>query len=231
VPVVDTLLVPRGSEERVVRRALRDAGGELRVEAIGLGPVSAARSTREALARGSLGRTLLVGLCGLTSPAFVPGDALVYSAIRTFEREALACDPELSRAVAAAVPGSQSGVRALGVAAVVTNALDKRALGERFAVQAVDMESFDVLEILRANGIPAAVLRVASDGVNDDLPDLGSAIDAEGNLDPTGVARAMLARPLAGARMAAGGLRALAALQRAVALLVAQAPATGEAAS
>ena len=229
--LVDTLLVPRGSEERVVRRALRDAGRELRVEAIGLGPLAAARSTREALARGTLGRSLLVGLCGLTSSSFVPGDTLVYGTIRTLEREALACDPGLSRAVAAAVPGSQSGIRALGVASVVTSALEKRALGERFAVQAVDMESFDVLEILRANGIAAAVLRIASDGVNDDLPDFGAAIDTDGNLDSTGVARAMLARPIAGIRMAAGGLRALAALERAVSLLAAHAPAAGEAGS
>jgi nucleoside phosphorylase len=203
----------------------------LRVEAIGLGPVAAARSTREALARGSLGRALLVGLCGLTSPAFVPGDILVYGTIRTLERAPLACDPDLSRAVAGAVPGSQSGIRALGVAAVVTSAHEKRALGERFGVQAVDMESFDVLEILRANGVPAAVLRVASDGIDDDLPDFGSAIDAEGNLDQTGVARAMLARPLAGLRMAAGGLRALAALERAVSLLAVHAPAAGDAGS
>lgn len=61
---------------------------------------------------------------------------------------------------------------------------------------AVDMESFAILEVAQAKKIPAAVLRVISDDFDTDLPEnLDSMIDTHGNLKMGGVVRYVTAHP------------------------------------
>jgi hypothetical protein len=78
------------------------------------------------------------------------------------------------------------------------------------------MESYAVAERLQRDGIPVAVLRVASDGLSDELPELDRALDHAGGVDGFALALAMLRKPKAGARLAVNGTRALGALRRAV---------------
>jgi hypothetical protein len=73
--------------------------------------------------------------------------------------------------------------------------------------------------------VPVAVVRVGSDRSNEDLPDLGAAVDARGELVAWRVAKAMLQRPAAGVRLARNGMRALRALETTVAQLCAYASA------
>ena len=218
--MIDTIFVPRGAEERAVRRALARSKATVTVVASGIGPHAAARAAETAgVERGS--RILVTGLCGLLSPAFVVGDALAYRDIRRDGQAPLRLDNELSDLLASRVPGIQTGIHALASDRIVTTARDKATVGRRSGTAAVDMESYAFAEVLGRAGACVAVVRVGSDAAGDDLPDLDRALDGSGGLDGLALGLAMLRRPLAGLRLARNGTRALAALERVVYALVA----------
>ena len=131
-------------------------------------------------------------------------------------------DAALLRALEAALPSARR-VRGVESPAIVTSPAAKTALAAHSGAQAVDMESFALVERLQRSGVAAAVVRVGSDRSNDELPDLSRALDAAGNLHPLHAARALLRRPAAGFRLARNGMRALAVLERTVERLGAQA--------
>jgi nucleoside phosphorylase len=175
-----------------VRRALARAGSAAYVATTGIGPLAAESAASAVLAERRPARVVVTGLCGVLSPAFRVGDALVYREIVTPE-ERFAFDREL-----------------------VTRSADKLALGERYTAQAVDMETAAVARRLQADGIAVAALRVGSDGAADDLPALDRALDGSGGMDGLALALAMVRQPIAGVRLARNGTRALGALERAV---------------
>jgi nucleoside phosphorylase len=222
--VIDTIFVPRGAEERAVRRAIARAHASVRVIVSGIGPHAAARAAEESEREVGTGRVLVTGLCGLLSSAFVVGDALVYRDIRHDGTSPLALDPELTEALAGRVPGAQTGIRAAASDSIVTSPGAKAALGRRFGADAVDMESYALAEVLGRSGARVAVVRVGSDAVHDHLPELDRALDGSGGFDGLALALAMLRRPLAGLRLASNGMRALRALERVVYTLVAPSP-------
>jgi hypothetical protein len=76
------------------------------------------------------------------------------------------------------------------------------------------MEGFAYLEELQKRGIAVAMLRVVSDDLTGDLPDLSQAIDGKGNLKTASLAIAMLRQPLAATRLIRGSLIGLKALQQ-----------------
>jgi nucleoside phosphorylase len=215
--VIETIFVPRGAEADAVRNAASRARSSVRVVGIGIGPLAAGRDAAEALvASAGRGPALVTGLCGLLSPAFVVGDALVYRELRADDAPTIELERALGDAIAAKVSGSQTGIRAFASDRIVETPAEKHELGRRTGTEAVDMESYAVAERLQERGVPVAVVRVGSDGANDALPELGRALDHAGGMDGLALALAMLRRPLAGARLALNGTRALGALGRAV---------------
>ncbi len=213
--MIDAIFVPRGAEERAVRRALARAGRRTPVFCSGIGPAAAAAAAR-GISAPTVRRVLATGLCGSLSRAFTVGDVLVYHDIRRPDGPPLRLDPQLTRRVADGSPSLQSGIRALASDAIVTRAREKHALAERYGLDAVDMETFAFATPLQDAGIAVAALRVASDGVDDDLPDLDRALDAYGGLDGFALSLAMLRRPRAGVRLARHAMHALAVLESAV---------------
>jgi nucleoside phosphorylase len=213
--MLDAVFVPRGAEERAVRRGLARSGSRIPVLVTGIGDHAAGLAADAALASKSPPRRVLVtGLCGLLSPAFRVPDALLYAWIAS-AAGSVETDAPLSAEVHAAIGAAQSGIRALAVDRIVTRAREKRALGEQTGAHAADMESYALVERLGRAGVAVAVLRVASDAVGDDLPDLNDALDGSGGLERGALAGAMLRDPLAAARMIRGALQALGALERA----------------
>lgn len=83
---------------------------------------------------------------------------------------------------------------------IVVDATDKLWLGQQHQALAVDMESFDVLNIASKFDVPAAVFRIISDEAEHDLPDFNNAAEADGTLNHRRMAAAMLQRPVASAR-------------------------------
>lgn len=215
--MIDTIFVPRGSEERAVRRALARAGSPVRVVVTGIGPLAGERAAREALAGPTLDAALITGLCGVLSPAFAVGETLVYGEIvGDGDGGEIVLDRALARVVCERVAAAQSGLRAVASDRVITRSAEKLRLGRQYRAQAVDMESHAIAGFLAASGVAVCVARVASDGAGDDLPDLDMALDGSGGIDGFALGLAMLRRPLAGLRLARNGSRALGALERTI---------------
>ncbi len=78
------------------------------------------------------------------------------------------------------------------------------------------MESYAIAQRLHRARVAVAVLRVGSDAVIDDLPDIYRAFDGSGGIDRFALLLAMLRKPRAGAHLARNGLRALGSLQSTV---------------
>ncbi|MGH7728672.1 MAG: hypothetical protein ACREM2_07780 [Vulcanimicrobiaceae bacterium] len=217
----DLIFVPRGPEAAAVRRGLAHSSGTTRLFETGIGAHAAGIAVDEALARGGARSVLATGLCGLLSPSFVVGDRLIYGEIVPPAGAPLPLDPTVAARAAARLPGAQSGIRAYAGEDIVVEPARKRALGERYTAQAVDLESFAIARRLREVGIPLAVVKVASDGIDDRLPELERARDGSGGIDPSALALAFAAHPRAAARLVVASLRALAALQTSIARLTA----------
>jgi len=217
--LLDAIFVPQGAEERVVRRALLRARSPAVVYVTGLGsPAAAAAAERALTTAPAPRRVLIVGLCGALSPAFSPGDLLLYAKIQAPGRE-IATSVAFTLEIQKAIPHALSGVRAVEVAEIVIRAGDKHALAAATGAQAVDMESLTLAERFVAAGSEVAVLRAVSDTLDDDLPDFNAALDASGQLDSRRLAWAMARKPLAALHTMKHATRALRALGRACTLL------------
>jgi hypothetical protein len=212
--------VVRGAEESAVRRGLARAGAaaQIAVHACGIGPASADAAARSYDGSAGPARVLIAGLCGGLSPALAVGDALFYASILDPDGPRVETDAPLTARLLDTVPAVQSGVRALASAVVVVDAAEKAVLARRYDVDAVDMESLPLVRRLTQAGHRVAVLRVVSDCVDDDLPDLNAAVGAGGALSGSGLLAVSLRKPAAALRMARNGARALGALERAVAV-------------
>jgi adenosylhomocysteine nucleosidase len=78
---------------------------------------------------------------------------------------------------------------------VVNTAAEKERLSS-FA-EAVDMESFAILNVASARNLPAVAIRVISDSFDQDLPvDMDTMVDAEGNVKIGGVVSYVARHPL-----------------------------------
>jgi len=97
---------------------------------------------------------------------------------------------------------------------VITNALEKQALGKHFNCQAVEMEGWAVLNFFNKLEIPAAIVRVISDEADQSLPDLNGIYDAQGKLNGIALTIALFKEPIAGLNLIRGSLRALRRLEQ-----------------
>ncbi len=178
---------------------------------------------------------IVVGLAGALVPRLKTGDVIVYDhclddrgaieeltptdlPIQHSHRQA-----ELIRTLLGALrETSLNCVYGSGITVnhVVVNAQDKLWMGQQHQAVAVDMESFDVLQVAAKCGVPAAVVRVISDEAEHDLPDFNSAAELDGTVNPRRMAAAMLQRPVASARFLRNLKPALAALRNVLEVVV-----------
>ncbi|MBE9175444.1 hypothetical protein IQ225_09250 [Synechocystis salina LEGE 06155] len=99
-------------------------------------------------------------------------------------------------------------VKGITVSQVVCRGAEKQRLGQKSGAQVVDMENTAVLTFGARFQIPVAILRVVSDTMAQDLPDLGGVFTDQGALQPLPLAKALLRRPLAASHLIQGSLRA-----------------------
>lgn len=83
---------------------------------------------------------------------------------------------------------------------IITEAEDKLALGARYGAAAVDMETFEVLNMCARFDLPAAALRVILDEAGHDTPDFNRAYEPDGRVNEWRMVGVMMARPVAASR-------------------------------
>jgi hypothetical protein len=102
---------------------------------------------------------------------------------------------------------------------IIFSAEEKRYLGQSYNARVVDMEGFAALEVLSQAGVAVAMVRAIGDDSHYNLPNLTSAIDPDGSLQPLSLAIGMLRQPIAAIRLIRGSIQGLQALQQVTTLL------------
>ena len=209
---INNIVVPQGLEYQAVCRGLLQAKAKVRVIAIPIGD----RNPEAALSNYSQQRSdapgvLIIGLCGGLCESYTAGDGVVVKSCESLNRDRLNLDDELTTIIQNKL--SLDVVRGLTSDRVITRSTEKLKLAEEYQASIVDMEGYGYISYLQQQGA-VAMLRVVSDDVKGDLPDINSAIDERGQLQTIPLAIAMCKQPLAATRLIRGSLTGLKVLQQ-----------------
>jgi purine-nucleoside phosphorylase len=201
------ILVPQGAEFQAVRRGLsrsQQTQPTLMAIPIGIAPVT------QCLAKLELPQTyshvLVMGLCGSLSHNLAVGDAVVYQTCQELEQQCQQCQ-------IIEIVNSQL-VRGLTTDRVITQATEKQKLQQMTGCDVVDMEGIAILQFFQPLGIPVSIVRVVSDDLSGDLPDLVGAIDPDGNLKPLPLAFKLFQQPRSAWRLIRGSMQGLQRLEK-----------------
>ena len=211
---IDTIVVPQGAEYQAVRHGLKKANSKnIKVIPIPIG----IQNVRQHLANSCLKSThtqgvLLMGLCGSLSPQYSVGNVVLYQYCWDVSRACIGTDTELTQMIQRKL--SVDLVIGLTSDRPICQVAEKLQFSETYPVSVVDMEGYGYLQELQRRQISATMLRVVSDDLTGDIPNLNSAIDPLGNLRTLPMAIAFLQQPLAAIRLIRGSLTGLKTLQQ-----------------
>jgi hypothetical protein len=200
------ILVPQGAEYQAICQGLKSWLHPPQVRSIPVGVAPVQRVLRSANLQNVSG-VVVMGLCGSLSPRYQIGDAVIYHDCIDGSGTVKVCDRSLTQRLQNGL--KVSPVRALTSDRVIWSALEKRDLGKTHGADVVDMEGMAVMSL----NLPIAMVRVVSDDVQHDLPDLSGAIDESGTLRSLPLATRMLRQPLKSLRLIRGSLAGLRSLQ------------------
>ncbi|AVH65843.1 phosphorylase family protein [Nostoc sp. 'Peltigera membranacea cyanobiont' N6] len=216
---INTILVPQGAEYKAVCRGLRGGNGSMpTVGAIPVGMKPLLKYLQQAQVLAPKSRVLIMGICGSLSDRYPVGDIVLYQDC-VYQGKRQECDRTFTTQLHSYIPEKVSLVKSLTSDRVIWSAAEKRHLGETLAADVVDMEGFTALEFFNAIGVAVAMVRVVSDNCQHDIPNLTSAINSDGSLNPFPLAMGMLRQPLAATRLIRGSLTALKTLEQVTNLL------------
>jgi Phosphorylase superfamily len=238
---IQTILVPQGAEHQAVCRGLsriRTTANLPSILPIPVGPKPLVRYLEKLPQNRDLfkplSQVLLMGLCGSLNPTYSVGDVVVYQnciARIAQETDEIAlnksenlyqqknCDRILTDQLYQRLQSQAALVNGLTSDRIVYAATQKRLLGQFYQADVVDMEGFAALEILNQIGIAAAMVRVVSDDSHHNIPNITTAIDFEGKLQPLPLALGFIRQPIAATRLIRGSLRGLKVLQEVTTVL------------
>lgn len=213
--MINTILVPQGAEHQAVCRGLsRVKGLQIQVIAIPLGMKSLYQFLEKNCQHlNQLNqRVLLMGLCGSLNEHYKVGDIVLYRDCM-YQRNLQKCDRTFSTEIHNQLGDKVSFVKGLTSDRVISLATEKQNLHLQSGADVVDMEGFPFLEFFQPLGISTAILRVVSDDTLYDIPDLTTAISADGSLQPLPLALTFIRKPLAATRLIRSSLQALKILE------------------
>jgi adenosylhomocysteine nucleosidase len=184
--------------EKVVVRGVeihRAQVGQANVDFVitGMGSANAERAVDKILSS-EYSFCIVSGFAGALTAASKPGDVIAPNNIRPSSAlGSISCAQNLVKS--AVDDGAKNLETMLTTDHVVASAAEKATLAS-FG-QAVDMESFSILEVARKKNVPAMILRVISDSFDRDLPvDIDTLVDEQGNVRIGGVVRYLARNPL-----------------------------------
>ncbi|WP_019506992.1 hypothetical protein [Pleurocapsa sp. PCC 7319] len=210
---IDTIVVPQGAEYQAVRRGIQQTGEQkINVISIPIGMHNIKQNWIQNYLQTTPPRQVLImGLCGSLSPLYSVGDIVVYQQCWDLNCSTVKTNPELTQMIRRKL--SVNLVTGLTSDRPICQAAEKLQLSQTYPVSVVDMEGYAYIQELQHQGISVAMLRVVSDDLAGDIPDLSGAIDSQGNLQALPMAIALLQQPLAAIRLIRGSLTGLKTLQ------------------
>jgi hypothetical protein len=213
------IIVPQGAEYKAVCRGLTSKQNVIPIPVGGQAAIRYLRSCQDQLWNPQT-KVLVMGLCGSLRDRFQVGDIVLYDEC-VYETKVQQCDRSFTAELYAHLQEKVSLVKGLTSDRVVCSAKEKLHLGEISKADVVDMEGFATLEFFQQAGVEVAMLRVVSDDSKHDIPDLTSAINSDGSLQPLPLAISMIRQPIAAARLIRGSLGGLKVLEEVTTFLFA----------
>ncbi len=162
----------------------------------GMGASAAERSCAVLVEAGA-GALVSVGFAAGLVPECRPGAVVVPAKVRSAQGEVFAADVEWRAVLLAALKSQFSPLVGdiAGVERLISSA-EKHVLGATTGTVAADMESVAVARQARRFGLPMIVVRVVSDGADDNIPEaLLAAIDAFGRPRLRSILKTVIRRP------------------------------------
>lgn len=223
---IDTIVVPQGVEYQAVCRGLKQArrqkGGLYQVEQvknpqvvsipIGMNHVQQILADRLfKVTKPKPQKVLIMGLCGSLVPQYSVGDPVLYQSCWNFDHEFLNLDTSLNTIIQQTL--AVNFVTGLTSDRLIYQNKEKQSLSQQYPVSVVDMEGYGYIKELQQRGMSVAMLRVVSDDLAGNIPDLTKAIAQDGNLQRLSMAIALLRQPVAATRLIKGSLTGLKILQ------------------
>jgi nucleoside phosphorylase len=199
--------------------------GENRIELYftNMGPHNAARQAASALGQSQADFVLVSGFAGSLQLPCQRGDLVLYDKCY-YQQEnrslSVDCHGALVEALANHLAGCRLTVKVgagLTVPRVLCRVEEKRQAGQLNNAIAVDMESFQILTEAARLGRAAAVLRLISDDLSANLPDLNRGLDAQAEVSNLKMLLCLGAQPLLSARFLFNLWRSVPQLKRALA--------------
>lgn len=211
---IDTIVVPQGAEYQAVRRGLKQTNVQnVNLISIPIGMHNIKQNwIQNYLQTTPPQQVLLMGLCGSLSPLYSVDDIVLYQKCCNLNRSTVKTNLELTQMIQRKL--SVDLVTGLTSDRPICQAADKLQLGQTYPVSVVDMEGYGYIQELQRQGISVSMLRVVSDDLTGDIPDLSGTIDPQGNLHAFPMAIAFLQQPLAAFRLIRGSLTGLKTLQQ-----------------
>jgi nucleoside phosphorylase len=155
---------------------------------------------------------LVTGLCGGLTPSLNEAQVVTYTGCVAARQEArLLCDESTNRRLGDLLTAAGiADESVLGITAnrIATNVNDRIALA-RSGASVVDMETYEILVVAAASGIPVVVLRVVSDSFERELPDFNAALNSQGDLEGRSALGVALGSPVRTLRLLAANRRAI----------------------
>ncbi|MEE9199705.1 MAG: hypothetical protein V3U26_07935, partial [Dehalococcoidia bacterium] len=153
---------------------------------------------------------MCLGYAGAASVELGPGDLVLYSSVCLLEapvpvgesvvvEDSRRSDTDLLEQARRALEGTATPFHegdAVTVPHLVGEPEAKRQIGERYAVKAIDMESYWVAEAASGRGLPFLGVRAITDTMAQRAPDLTSSIDGPGDLSYRRLLAHLLGHPL-----------------------------------
>ena len=211
---IDTIVVPQGAEYKAVCRGLAKANaGNIRVVAIPIGT----NKIQQTLASYSVElnqaqSVLIMGLCGSLDPGYVVGGTVLYKNCLNIDRQQVNLQPELTAAIQQKL--SVDLVAGITSDRIIFQATEKSKLSQTYPASVVDMEGYEYIKEFQDRELAVAMLRVISDDLTGDIPDLSRAIDLDGNIKAVAMAIAFGQQPIAAIRLIKGSLKGLKILEQ-----------------
>lgn len=216
---INTIVVPQGAEYQAVCRGLSKAQVDsIQVIAIPIG----VRQISQVLGNYSqqidgCANILMMGLCGSLSDSYTVQDSVLIKSCQDLNHNLIDLDAELTAKIQQKL--SIDLVNALTSDRAITQAQEKLILAQQYCATIVEMEGYNYIRELQRQGVSVAMLRVVSDDLRGDIPDLNQAIDSQGNLKTLPLAISFIKQPFAAIRLITGSLAGLKALEEITAKL------------
>ena len=211
---INTIVVPQGAEYQAVCRGVKKAGASnIQIISIPIGTKNIKQTlTNYASELTYTQNILIMGLCGSLSKQYSVGDTVLYKSCENTSSQQVDLNSELTTTIQQKL--SIDLVTGLTSDLVIHQATEKLQLGNSYSVNVVDMEGYSYIQAFQRRNINVAMLRVVSDDLAGDIPDLSKAIDEDGNLKTAKMAIAFLKQPLAAIRLIKGSLTGLKVLEQ-----------------